>query len=729
MGKPISARVEIEAGRPGLTLNGQRVAPLLYGLTDSPGARWSWEEVPARNLALFASSGLRLFQADLWFEQMIGSDDRLDITLARRQVAGVLAACPDAAVMLRLHVNAPQWWLDQHPDECVGYADTEPEPEHPWSLQRPLAQDAGHPRRASFSSRAWLEWAGQHLRSFCTDLAATREGGAVFGLQIANGVYGEWHQFGFLHHDPDHGPAATAAFRAWLQTRYTSEEKLALAWAQPGLKWAAITPPDSAARETADCGILRDPRRQRQVIDYFHFLHGQLADTILALAEMVKESWPRPIITAAFFGYFHSMFGRLAAGGHLALDRVLASPHLDCLCAPQSYVPTARAPGGTGHARGLIDPVRRAGKLWLDEMDQPTTVSGCPWDKTFVNTAVDDVAVQIRNILQPVTRGGGVWWYDFGPTAGTPEAVRYGLIGWWDDPRLQADAARLHALVSARTNGPLARPADVLVVHDPWSFAHTVGRRIPPAGAKFGTTPELQGDLVSPIAIDALVEGLHQSGLIHEEALLSELPLLELAPFRLVIFATTPVLDTTQLDCIRSRLGQDDRHIVFTGFTGWSDGERAEAGCAETTTGFPQRLHWANPATLVFSVNGTKETRNLSGAGELPSFGETGVEVIGRWQDGVAAAVRRNEPGVTWWAFTVAPSKPALLREIGRSAGCHIVNEADETTLLGAGLLVVHTLSGGTRTLRPPGGPDIVADLPPRSSVVFDSVTGERLHG
>jgi hypothetical protein len=685
--------------------------------------------VPARNIALFAASGVRLFQVDLWFEQMIGSDDQLDLTLARRQVAGVIAACPEAAVMLRIHVNAPPWWLERYPDEWVGYSDTEPEPERPWSLQRPLAQDAGRPRRASFCSRPWRDWAVRQLRTFCTELAATAEGGAVFGVQVANGVYGEWHQFGFLCHDPDTGPAATAAFRAWLEKRYGRETELALAWGRPDLTWAAVVMPDSAAREIADCGILRDPRYRRDVIDSFTFLHEQLADTILLLAATVKAAWPRPVLTAAFFGYFHSMFGRLAAGGHLALDRVLASPHLDCLCAPQSYVPTARAMGGTGHARGLIDPVRRAGKLWLDEMDQPTSVSGCPWDKSFVNTPVEDVAVHIRNVLQPVTRGAGMWWYDFGPTAGTPAAVRYGLMGWWDEPGLQADAARLHALVTARLGRPLARPADVLVVHDPWSFAHTVARRLPPAGVKLGGTLKVCGDQVSPLAIDALAEGLHQSGLIHEEALLSELADLDLQPYRLVIFATTPVLGAPQRELIRRRVAQEGRQVVFTGLAGWSDGGRVGADCALAATGFAVQLEPVVPAALSFTLNGAKESRLLDGAGPMPVYAGRDVTVVGRWQDGSAAAVTRTEPAATWWSFALAPTQPKFLRELGRAAGCHIVNEHDETTLLGGGFLVVHTLTGGARDLHPPGGAVIKAELPARSTVVFDAQTGGRLLG
>jgi hypothetical protein len=157
--------------------------------------------------------------------------------------------------------------------------------------------------------------------------------------------------------------------REWLKNRYIDEASMNTARGENGLKWESVSIPNSGSREVVDCGILRDPEKRGDVIDYFRFQHEKLAEVIIHLSATVRESWSRPVITATFFGYFHNLFGRHASGGHMAMDRILASPHIDCLCGPQSYDPAARRMGGTGHARGLIDPMRRAGKLWLDEMD------------------------------------------------------------------------------------------------------------------------------------------------------------------------------------------------------------------------------------------------------------------------------------------------------------------------------------------------------------------------
>ena len=48
------AEVKPHQGKPTLFVNGQPQVPLFYALTHAYGGRWSWEEVPARNLRNFA---------------------------------------------------------------------------------------------------------------------------------------------------------------------------------------------------------------------------------------------------------------------------------------------------------------------------------------------------------------------------------------------------------------------------------------------------------------------------------------------------------------------------------------------------------------------------------------------------------------------------------------------------------------------------------------------------
>jgi hypothetical protein len=57
------------------------------------------------------------------------------------------------------------------------------------------------------------------------------------------------------------------------------------------------------------------------------------------------------------------------------------------------------------------------------------------------------------------------------------------------------------------------------------------------------------------------------------------------------------------------------------------------------------------------------------------------------------------------------------------------MNDHDDATTMGDGLLMVHTLAGGPRTLHLPGGKTLSVTLPPRSTTVFNAQTGETLLG
>ena len=111
----------------------------------------------------------------------------------------------------------------------------------------------------------------------------------------------------------------------------------------------------------------------------------------------------------------------------------------------------------------------------------------------------------------------------------------------------------------------------------------------------------------------------------------------------------------------------------------------------------------------------------------MPAYTAPAEHVIGRWSDGSVSAARRETAAATWWTFALAPTEPTFLRALGRCAGCHVINDHDDATLLGDGLLMVHTLHGGARQLHLPDGPTIAVNLPPRSTTVFDAATGAPL--
>jgi len=152
--RPLSAEVKVHLNKPTLFVNGQPTMASFYALTDCIGGRFSFDEQPQQSIRQFAAIGFKLYQLDLFLEDCLPKPGVLDITLARRQIRGVLEACPDAGVVLRWHLNAPAWWIEQNPDELTRYANGEAEVPDRKLPVRYMQDDLRRTPRASIASKA-----------------------------------------------------------------------------------------------------------------------------------------------------------------------------------------------------------------------------------------------------------------------------------------------------------------------------------------------------------------------------------------------------------------------------------------------------------------------------------------------------------------------------------------------------------------------------------------------
>jgi hypothetical protein len=150
--KRLTGRVAMYQGRPTIFLNDVPQVPVLYSLTDVPGGRQSSDELPQHNLRQFCEDGVRMYQVDVFLEQLWPREEKFDLKYAENQVLGVLKACPDAAVFIRLHVDAPRWWTSAHPAENVLYADSSSSGDWMEGLQRFVEADPRNALRSSLAS-------------------------------------------------------------------------------------------------------------------------------------------------------------------------------------------------------------------------------------------------------------------------------------------------------------------------------------------------------------------------------------------------------------------------------------------------------------------------------------------------------------------------------------------------------------------------------------------------
>lgn len=705
--KPKTAQVRQYNNKPTLFVDDHAVTPDFYSLTHAYGARWSWEEVPQRNLKNFTDLGLRLFQLDLYFEDIwYKNADTLDISKARRQVRGLLDVCPDAAVIIRVHVNAPFWWNEQNPQECTQYADG---PVDQRTYGPPFNNEDGdidRPLRASLASLRWRKESGERLREFCTRMAATPEGNSVIGIHVSGGVYGEWHYWGFINHDPDTGPAMTAYYKEWLKRKYKSTQALQKAWGNNvNFDFTNITVPDSAERNyTADKGF-RDPQKEQRVIDYFSAQQEAVAEDIEYFTSIVKKTWPRPLIVGVFYGYLHMTFCRQAAGGHLLIERILNCPTVDYLAAPQSYWGAAQLAGGSGNSRGVIESAILHGKLWLDEMDNGHLQKTRVVDPARNSGSYDQQYLPVlqRSALYPLMRGTGLWYYDFGPRES---------FGWWDHPVYLKSIREIKDLFDSRINVPYSPVADVLYVWDQESFLYV----------KNGWTP------VSYNLIDQSFEEVLRSGTVSDQIYLFDLDKVDLSKYKAILFMNVYKLSDEQKQFIKTKVATSGRTLIWNYLPGYTNSTSNSLEYVKTLTGFDISPFESQKSPEV-SVSATSETYAFEAPVQpMAVISDPKCEVLARLKDTGEAIVGRKRQKDWVSVYSTLPLHGTdFYRSLFKSAGCHIYNEANDFTYVNSGLMMVHTKEGGSRTLHLKNGKDVSLELPPYSTWILDAQTGQVL--
>ena len=152
-----------------------------------------------------------------------------------------------------------------------------------------------------------------------------------------------------------------------------------------------------------------------------------------------------------------------------------------------------------------------------------------------------------------------------------------------------------------------------------------------------------------------------------DEALIGELATLDLSPFKLVIFGSTVVLDDSQRELIALRVATARRHVVFTGYVGWSNGREIGGHLATSANGIlTSGREFAAPVSTLMLDDATEEQK-LEPPKFVPVYNVPDSHVAGRWSDGSTSAAWREDGSVTWWSFGISPTSPGIL-QIGRAS-------------------------------------------------------------
>ncbi len=215
----------------------------------------------------------------------------------------VLEADPDASILVRLRLETPDWWNQNHPDELY-------------------LSEKGTRRRQSFGSDAWREFSIRCANDLAAALQLRPAGRAFAGFLIMGFEGGEFQHWGHGQGEYDCSPAAQRAFAQWQETHdVAAKERVTLP--HPALKWPF-------RREPGDGEI-----RSR----FFRFVAQRQAENLSVIINGIKEENPT-LTCAVHYGYLFehaSSLRRLLYGGSLGFADFIASAKVDAVSNITSY--------------------------------------------------------------------------------------------------------------------------------------------------------------------------------------------------------------------------------------------------------------------------------------------------------------------------------------------------------------------------------------------------------
>ncbi|MFC1525658.1 hypothetical protein ACFL6X_02485 [Candidatus Latescibacterota bacterium] len=666
---PMRARIRVENGGPRLYVNGCEVFPM-----------WAMSASLRDTAGAYRRSGIDNLSVILGLNGAWLGPGKYDWSGLDEYLAELLEINPDARFLPRLQLNAPRWWEDAHRPELVEYGLAHDPADHRMPERLGEAGFDWHAGRdtydPSLASEVWNEDMGEVLRAYLRHVESSPLRSRMLGYHITSAMTSEWHYIG-ARYLPD--------YSAPMQRR-------------------AGPVPSPERRMTTTMGLLRDPAREREVIDFYRAFHQNTADTILRLAAIVKEETERRVLCGVFYAYVMENV-MVQEAGHLAPQAVLDSPDIDFIASPYAYQHTnveggrredsdvvdgagnllgrARGEGGDGGYRVPVESVKRHGKLFVVEWDPSTYLepARCTEGGSGSRSVSGTLNILRRDMGRMLASGVGGWFLDFGHFAPPFEANR----GWYDDEPMIDEIARFARLGQRRLGRDTASVSQILAVADAASFMVSEHWKQEEPWDGYGIAC---CDHVNHWLLNSQSRSLHRVGAPLDVLFGFDLQPGDAGRYRLLVMLNSFYMTDAQVDALRHLLRDSGVTVVWCYAPGLVAPDRLDPDRMMALTGFElEMLTTPGPMMVRTAIEGANPEVEASFGvrkEQFPRFAvrERGAQCLGVWADGAGVALAaRDHDGYRSVYAGIGPLPVGVLRWLASGAGVQMwSNRADVVT-------------------------------------------------
>lgn len=449
----MNAKLDQKNGRTVFNINGELVEPTGI-MTYNPhsgqlpkfreqGARIFFFGAYACDQGINNLAGLRPFTPSYFI-----GENRYDFSEIDRTLEDIAPGGTGAYIILRVYLSTPTWWEEKYPEELC-------------------RNRRGEAVRESFASQKWRDDMWGALKALIDHINGSKWKECVIGYHIASGSTEEWTYHGreLGMGDVDYSENNQKSFRNWLVEKYGSLDGINEAWNTNHPAMDTITIPAVHRRHWVLNGIIRDPGREMDVLDYYDYCAQLFIETIEWFCKKVKDYTDNTLLTGVFYGYILS--NPRADRNHNDLYDLIRSPYVDFIATTHGHAP------GWPYTTAK-DSIHLHGKLFVSEGDIRTCLTQNPavtlphivpdnryYTRPGIWLGPDNVEDSVSNLMRTsarvLTGMNGIWWFDmFG--------------GWFDHPKMMEVIQKHDELASEQTVEPLKPEVALIIDEDGLKF-------------------------------------------------------------------------------------------------------------------------------------------------------------------------------------------------------------------------------------------------------------------